>query len=192
MGRFETVFQIGLQLRHWWHNSRPFLETVFNNATGGAIQDRFQKRSSITPPKFLLRLCKILPKSKVAQFETVFKIGLQLRHRWRNSRPFLETVFNCATGGVIRDRFQKRSSITPPKFLLIFFKILPKSKVAQFETVFKIGLQLRHHRSSIVPPLVFNCATIGLQLRHYRSLIAPPSVLQLTDGGAIENRWWRN
>ena len=169
----------------WWRNWRPILKTVSNCATfdlgkilqninknfGGVIEDRFWKRSRITPP--------------VAQLKTVSKNGLELRHRWRNWRPILKTVSNCATfdlgkilqnlnknfGGVIEDRFWKRSWIAPP--------------VALLKTVSKNGLELCHQWRNWRPFLktVSNYATGGAIEDRFekRSLIAPPVAQLKTD-----------
>ena len=103
--------------------------------------------------------------------KTVSENGLQLRHQWRNWRPFLKSVSNYATGGTIEDHFKSRSRIMPP--------------VAQLKTVSKNGLELRHRWRNQRPiwKTVSNCATfdLGKILQN----------LSKNFGGVIEDRFWK-
>ena len=75
----------------------------------------------------------------MGKFNTVSWDSPQFPHQWGNSIPFLETVLNFPTGGEIRYRFSRRSSISPP--------------VGKFNTIFWDGPQFPHSWGNCGPSL---------------------------------------
>ena len=127
-----------------WGNCWPFSETGKNFPTGGEIVDRFWKRSIISPP-----MESWIP--LVGKLLTVSDYGKKFPHQWGNSYPFLKTVNNFPTsgiydsmGGEIIDRFQKRSTISPPMEFMIPW-------VGKFLTVYLNGQQFPHRWGNYCP-----------------------------------------
>ena len=120
----------------------------------------------------------------VGKFDTVIGDGPQFPHQLGSSIPFLETVLNFPTGGEIRYRFSKRSSISPP--------------VGKFGTVFQDGPQFPHQWGNSVPffKTVLNFPTRGeiVNRLEKRYRISPRILFDepfYTPGGEIENRFLR-
>ena len=103
VGKLLTVSKMGQQFPHqwipkflWWGNYWPIFLSVNNFPTSGEIIDRFENRSTISPPpEFQISL--------VGKLLTVSENGHQFPHQWNQN----------ILGGEIIDRFFYRSTISP-------------------------------------------------------------------------------